>query len=112
MTPTYPIPGVCGACTRPAQQFPSGRWTHTGRPCAARSQSLWSPDDLDIRGLCRFIPDGDELPGADPGGQWTTTRTEHGVPVQLGWRSPGALNDQITRVRAELAAEAEGGDAS
>lgn len=32
MTTPWPRQGVCGACGRPAQQFPSLKWEHHGNP--------------------------------------------------------------------------------
>ncbi len=102
------IETCCCPCHR-GESVAELRWEHDGRPCAARSQSLWRPGNLDITRLCRFVPEGEQLPAADPAGKWAPTDFDDtGFPVQLGWRSPGALNEQIARVRAHLAAEADG----
>lgn len=65
MTAVWPRPGRCGACAGPALAFPSGRWEHVGRPCRARTQTVWRVDDAAMaRGLLRFVPDGQPLPPA------------------------------------------------
>lgn len=62
---TGPESGRCGACAQPATRYPSGRWGHNGRPCRARTQSVWGVDDAAmLKALLWFVPDGVELPAA------------------------------------------------
>jgi hypothetical protein len=60
--PAWPRQGRCGACGRPAREFPSLRWEHVGRPCRLRSQDMWTVDDYLLRGAVRFVPEGEPLP--------------------------------------------------
>ena len=69
----WPRPGRCGACGLPAHQAPSGRWWHDDRPCRARTQSLWSVDDVGVKAALRFVPEG-EPPPTGPG-EWRMDRT-------------------------------------
>lgn len=94
----WPRPGNCGACGHPARQAPSGRWWHDGRPCRARSQAMWSVDDLGVKGALQFVPAGEPLP-AGPAG-WhldRDTATSYGV----------CRADHTPTVREFLAREAE-----
>ena len=65
MSTSWPRVGRCGACGRAAVEFPSRNWKHVDGPCRARSQTSWTPGDVDIRKACRFIPVGQALP-AEP----------------------------------------------
>lgn len=58
----WPHAGRCGACGRPALEFPSGTWKHTNGPCRARSQSIWPLDDVHIKQAVRFVAEGEPLP--------------------------------------------------
>lgn len=101
---TWPRPGSCGACGRPARQFPSGNWEHTGVPCQARSQNVWRVNDVDIRLAVQFVPNGEPLPTAPEKGHWhTVERTEDGFPAASGWCN----YDHTVSIREWLAAEAE-----
>ena len=62
----------------PATRYPSGRWEHLGRPCRARTQTVWGVHDAAmVRGLLRFVPDGQELPPASDGLRaWMRYETE------------------------------------
>lgn len=60
----WPRPGCCGACGRTAREAPSGRWWHDGRPCLARTQSIWSVDDIGLKLAVVFVPVGEPLPDA------------------------------------------------
>ena len=78
--PTWPEPGRCGACAQPATRYPSGRWSHTGRPCRARTQSTWGVDDAAlVKRLLWFVPDGQPLPEA-PDELRAWMRYEDGAP--------------------------------
>lgn len=106
MTAPWPRRGRCGACARPARAFPSGRWEHQGRPCAARSQSLFAAADLvDLRKMLVFVPEGDLLP--QPKGWTMDLGSGPGVPETIGLVSPDAMASHWDRVRERLAAEAE-----
>lgn len=104
MDDVWPRPGRCGACGRPAIEFPSKRWEHVGVPCRARSQPLWWVDDFSIRSAVRFVPSGEDLPAAPAKSHWHTTETdETGFPIALGW----CRADHLPSIREFLAAEAE-----
>ena len=63
MTASWPRRGRCGACASPACAFPSREWVHLGRPCRARTQSIWGVHDAAVvRDVLRFVPDGQPLP--------------------------------------------------
>jgi hypothetical protein len=108
MTLDWPKQGVCGACARPAELYPSGRWGHKGRACLpARWCGLWRAEDLPVKNLARFIPEGQPLPTLT-GPLWITTKTdESGFPIELCWA--GRLDTRTAEVRAWLADEAENG---
>lgn len=101
----WPLQGFCGACGRPARQFPSKRWEHIGVPCRARSQGMWWVDDVDIRAAIVFVPAGEPLPAAPEA--WHS----HVIETIPGTHFPAALGfcrvDHAASVRAFLAAEAE-----
>lgn len=100
----WPLEGRCGACGRPARQFPSLRWEHVGVPCQARTQSVWRIDDADIKLAVVFVPDGEPLPTEPEKGHWhTVKRLEDGFPAALGWCNA----DHRVSVREWLVAEAE-----
>lgn len=102
--PDWPRSGRCGACGRAALDFPSGRWEHVGRPCRARSQTLWGIDSVNILRACVFVADGEQLPAEPDRAHWhTTRRDETGFPVELGW----CTADHMPSVREVLAREAE-----
>jgi len=104
MTGPWPRVGSCGACGRPAREFPSGNWEHVGVPCRARSQGIWRIDDIYIKKAVRFVPDGEPLP--DEPNKWHTHESE-----QAADGFPGALaicnSNHMHSVREYLAAEAE-----
>lgn len=102
--PDWPRKGCCGACGRPAREYPSGRWEHVGRPCRARSQTLWRIDSVNIQRACRFVPAGEPLP-VEPGEpHWHTTAVdETGFPIEMGW----CTADHMHSVREALARDAE-----
>lgn len=109
MSTDYLRHGRCGACGRPAHEAPSGRWWHEGRPCRARSQSMWSIDDMPVRNACRFIPENEPLPGQSGWHLHALDRDpESGVPSGYG----ACTCDPLAAVRARLAAEAETGEES
>lgn len=101
----WPLQGRCGACGRPAQQFPSLRWEHLDVPCLARSQGFWRVDDVDIKAALVFVPEGEPLPVAPESWHWHVKETIPGTPVPA---SVGICNaDHSHSVREFLAAEAE-----
>jgi hypothetical protein len=100
----WPRTGSCGACGRPAREFPSGNWEHVGVPCLARSQGAWRIDDIYIKKACRFVPEGEPLP-VEPD-KWHMHETEwtaEGFPIQLAICNSNHMHS----VREYLAAEAE-----
>lgn len=105
MTTDWPREGRCGACGRPAREFPSGRWEHVGVPCKARSLDMWFPDDAHIQLAVRFIAEGEPLPPG-PDGTWHThvaAVDDGNIPVELSVCQGSCLES----VRDHLAAEAE-----
>lgn len=102
----WPKTGHCGACGRGAEQYPSKNWRHLGRPCLARSQSIWTVDDLDVRLAVVFVPDGEPLPRAPT--RWhmhPTGEDAAGIP-----NSYALCNiDHTHTVREFLARQAETG---
>lgn len=102
---TWPREGVCGACGRPAAQFPSGRWEHRGKPCRARTQSVWRIDDFAVKLAVRFVAAGEPLPTM--AGEWHSHVVEAdpatGIPLALGFCNV----DHLCAVRRQLAEEAE-----
>lgn len=87
MTARWPERGRCGACRQPAERYPSGRWRHLDKPCPPRSRDLWSIDDLPVRELLVFVPDGEPLPRPAP--RWIVTRLDPtGFPSELAWLAP------------------------
>lgn len=106
MTPAleWPRRGSCGACGRPAIEFPSRRWEHAGVPCKARSQWLWRIDDVPVKLALRFVPDGEPLPTGPETSHWHPSETDDdGIPVGLSWCRGGCVHS----VREALAEEAE-----
>ncbi len=108
MTLRWPTPGRCGACLQPAEQYPSGRWRHTTRPCPGRSQTMWRVDQLPLPSV-EFVADGDPLPQPGPG--WASTvHYEDGVPTSVGFTPPEQVAAYWGAIRADLAEKA--GDAT
>ena len=82
---TYPAPGRCGACHRPCEQYPSGRYRHTnGHACPGAGLfpiTVPAPPK-------RFIPDGEPLPEPPFKGCWIPEYDpDDDFPTQLGWHS-------------------------
>lgn len=101
MMSRWPAPGRCGACLQPAEQYPSGRWRHTTRPCPGRSGWLQRVDTLPLPPV-EFVADGDPLP--QPGPRWpTTVHYEDGVPTSMGFHPPEQVAEFWASVRAALA---------
>lgn len=61
--------GRCGACAKPARRWPSGHWTHTGRPCPPYSQVYVGTPGLPVPPAV-FVPEGEPLPTPDAAGAW------------------------------------------
>lgn len=104
MTPRWPAPGRCGACLQPAEQYPSGRWRHTTRPCPGRSGWLQRVDTLPLPPV-EFVADGDPLP--QPGPRWLTRVSEtdeQGFPTSIGFYCPDDVARYWDAVRTALAA--------
>lgn len=102
----WPRPGCCGACGRAAWEAPSGRWWHDGRPCQARSQRMWTVDDINIRLTIVFVPEGEPLPAAATRWHLHPAETnERGIPVAFDVCN----TDHTDTVREFLAREAEEG---
>lgn len=80
----WPRRGSCGACGRAAWEAPSRRWWHDGRPCRARSQSIWRVDDVPIKLAVVFVPEGEPLPdGPDGWHMHPTESNADGVPSEF-----------------------------
>ncbi len=102
----WPRHGCCGACGRTAWEAPSGRWWHDGRPCRARSQSIWRVNDVDIKLAVVFVPKGEPLPDAPTRWHMHTAETnDRGTPTAFAVCN----TDHIHTVREWLAREAEEG---
>lgn len=100
----WPRQGRCGACGRPAEEIPSGKWWHTRRPCRARAQSIWRVDDVGIKLAVQFVPAGEQMP--DEPTKWhlhPETTDERGIPTSFGVCN----TDHTHTVREFLAREAE-----
>ncbi len=100
----WPRPGQCGACGLPAHEAPSGRWWHDGRPCLARTQTIFSVDDVHVKLSVRFVPDGEPLP-TEPA-RWRLhpeTTDGRGIPTSFG----ACREDHTHTVREWLAREAQ-----
>lgn len=102
----WPRRGCCGACGRTAWEAPSGRWWHDGRACRARSQSVWSIDDVYVKRAVVFVPAGEPLPeGPAKWHMHPTQTTGDGIPTEFA-----VCNlSHIHTVREFLAREAEEG---
>lgn len=77
----WPRRGSCGACGRGAEQYPSLKWRHLGRPCLARTQSIWSINDIPLKLAVVFVPEGEPLPEAPT--RWhmhPTSEDADGIP--------------------------------
>ncbi|GHH57490.1 hypothetical protein [Lentzea cavernae] len=100
----WPRRGCCGACGRPALEAPSRRWWHDGRPCLARSQSMWTVDSLDVRSALVFVAEGEPLPEGPTRWHLDPTGTdERGIPSAFDL----CRTDHTQTVREWLARQAE-----
>ncbi|TCO64925.1 hypothetical protein [Actinocrispum wychmicini] len=100
----WPRTGRCGACGRSALEFPSGRWTHLGRPCRTRYQTMWTVDDVRIRAACRFVADGEPLP-TEPDKYLVEQPTGRVAEFEFGI----SRANRLETVREFLARQAEAG---
>jgi hypothetical protein len=99
----YPIPGRCGACHRPCEQYPSGRYRHlNGHGCGgvgAFPLGIPSPPKV-------FVPDGEPLPEPPLRGGWVVNFDgDDGLPTSMGWHSPRHIAEMWAAWREHVNAD-------